>query len=115
MRALGKGDGDWNIVQNNGMGPELSHLFALVLTSLSSGITAAQVVPHVHYHIIPRGEPKVPEIKARSWAMFGKGQRDELDDEEGVKVAALIRQELRKDLEAMADHDTDGHSLLSKL
>lgn len=47
--------------------------------------------------------------------MFGKGQRDELDDEEGIKVAALIRKELEKDLEAMSNHDEHGWSLLGKL
>ncbi|KAM0803920.1 HIT-like domain-containing protein [Usnea florida] len=58
----GKGDGDadvgdWNVVQNN-------------------GARAAQVVPHVHFHIIPRvGD--VPSVQARSWTVFGKGQREE--------------------------------------
>jgi len=47
--------------------------------------------------------------------MFGKGQRDELDDEEGIKVAALIRKELEKDLEAMAHNDSNGRVLLGKL
>lgn len=47
--------------------------------------------------------------------MFGKGQRDELDDEEGIKVAALIRTELEKDLQAMSDNDMDGRALLGKL
>ena len=72
---------DWNIVQNN-------------------GARAAQVVPHVHFHIIPRPESR-PEIKSRSWTMFGRGQRDELDDEEGVKLAEEMRRVLREELARM--------------
>jgi diadenosine tetraphosphate (Ap4A) HIT family hydrolase len=62
------------------------------------GARAAQVVPHVHFHIIPRPESK-PEIKSRSWTMFGRGQRDELDDGEGAKVAGEMRKVLREELE----------------
>jgi diadenosine tetraphosphate (Ap4A) HIT family hydrolase len=72
---------DWNIVQNN-------------------GARAAQVVPHVHFHIIPRPESK-PEIKSRSWTMFGRGQRDELDDEEGVRLAGEMRRVLREEIAKM--------------
>ena len=78
------------------------------------GAAAAQVVPHVHYHIIPRNH-NVPEVKARSWTMFGRGQRDELDDEEGVKLAAAIRKELESDLDKMGQYDADGEALLGKL
>ncbi|KAF2648369.1 HIT-like protein [Lophiostoma macrostomum CBS 122681] len=69
---------DYNIVQNN-------------------GARAAQVVPHVHFHIIPRPETK-PEIKSKSWTMFGRGQRDELDDEDGASIAAQMRQALREEV-----------------
>ncbi|KAF1965506.1 HIT-like protein [Bimuria novae-zelandiae CBS 107.79] len=69
---------DWNIVQNN-------------------GARAAQVVPHVHFHIIPRPATK-PEIKSRSWTMFGRGQRDELDEEEGARVAGEMRRCLREEI-----------------
>ena len=96
MRALGRDGGDWNVVQNN-------------------GASAAQVVPHVHYHIIPRGGGDVPEIKARSWTMFGRGQREDLDDAEGKVIAASIRAELRKDLQAMGDDDPEGRRLLGRL
>ncbi|KAF1956105.1 HIT-like protein [Byssothecium circinans] len=72
---------DYNIVQNN-------------------GVRAAQVVPHVHFHIIPRPETR-PEIKSRSWTMFGKGQRDELDDEEGAKLAGEMRSVLREEIARM--------------
>ncbi|KAF2869812.1 HIT-like domain-containing protein [Massariosphaeria phaeospora] len=72
------GTTDYNIVQNN-------------------GARAAQVVPHVHFHIIPRPET-MPEIKNKSWTMFGRGQRDELDDEMGAKMAAEMRRVLREEV-----------------
>ncbi|KAH6615364.1 HIT-like domain-containing protein [Boeremia exigua] len=72
---------DYNIVQNN-------------------GARAAQVVPHVHFHIIPRPATK-PEIKSRSWTMFGRGQRDDLDDEEGAQMASEMRKVLRQEIEKL--------------
>ncbi|KAF2842291.1 HIT-like protein [Patellaria atrata CBS 101060] len=74
MRTLGITD--YNIVQNN-------------------GARAAQVVPHVHFHIIPRPET-MPEVKNKSWTMFGRGTREDLDEEEAGVLAAKIRGELRK-------------------
>lgn len=75
---------DWNIVQNN-------------------GARAAQVVPHVHFHIIPRpgdnNESKVPAIKNFSWQMFGRGQREDLDDDEGKLIAAEMRKQLKQEIE----------------
>ena len=75
------GVSDYNIVQNN-------------------GARAAQVVPHVHFHIIPR-PATMPEIKSKSWTMFGRGQRDDLDDEEGAQIAGQMRQVLRKEIERL--------------
>ncbi|KAF2120643.1 HIT-like domain-containing protein [Lophiotrema nucula] len=72
---------DYNIVQNN-------------------GARAAQVVPHVHFHIIPRPET-MPQIQNKSWTMFGRGQRDELDDEDGASIAKEMRQMLRSELSIM--------------
>ncbi|EOA82163.1 hypothetical protein ACJQWK_05087 [Exserohilum turcicum] len=72
---------DYNIVQNN-------------------GARAAQVVPHVHFHIIPR-PASMPEIKNKSWTMFGRGQRDDLDDDEGARIAGEMRSVLRAELERM--------------
>jgi len=46
--------------------------------------------------------------------MFGRGQRDELDDDDGVKIAAAIRKELEKDLQIMAETDKPGRKLLAK-
>ncbi|USP74287.1 uncharacterized protein yc1106_01561 [Curvularia clavata] len=82
---------DYNIVQNN-------------------GARAAQVVPHVHFHIIPRPET-MPEIKNKSWTMFGRGQRDELDDEDGARIAGEMRKVLRGELEKMVD-EVDGRAKL---
>lgn len=64
----------------------------------NNGARAAQVVPHVHFHIIPRPATK-PEIKSRSWTMFGRGQRDDLDDEEGARIAGEMRRVLRVEIE----------------
>ncbi|KAF2189654.1 HIT-like protein [Zopfia rhizophila CBS 207.26] len=72
------GVSDYNIVQNN-------------------GARAAQVVPHVHFHIIPRPET-MPKIKNKSWTMFGRGQREELDDEDGVRIAGEMRRALREEI-----------------
>ena len=85
---------DWNVVQNN-------------------GARAAQVVPHVHFHFIPRypegrkevsGKGKVDVGMLKSWRMFGKGTREELDDEEAVGLSKRIREQLERevrDLERM--------------
>ncbi|KAL8790598.1 MAG: hypothetical protein Q9195_006278 [Heterodermia aff. obscurata] len=71
--------GDWNVVQNN-------------------GARAAQVVPHVHFHIIPRiGD--VPEVKARSWTVFGKGQREDLDEADAEILIVNMRTALGKEVE----------------
>lgn len=61
---------------------------------MGSGARAAQVVPHVHFHIIPRvGD--VPEVKARSWTVFGKGQREELDEGDAGVLVGRIKERLR--------------------
>lgn len=62
------------------------------------GAKAAQVVPHVHFHIIPRvGD--VPEVKARSWTVFGKGQREELGEEEAGVLVGRMRRALGREVE----------------
>ncbi|KAI0485323.1 HIT-like domain-containing protein [Xylariaceae sp. FL0804] len=73
---------DWNVVQNN-------------------GAAAAQVVGHVHYHLIPRPELRAlqqsssssssPSQLSRSFTMFGRGVREELGDDEGAALAADLR------------------------
>lgn len=83
--------GDWNVVQNNGP-------------------RAAQVVPHVHYHIIPRvedgGAPDVAKVK--SWTVFGKGQREELDEEDAGVLVGRIRESLRTELERLRRREGEG-------
>ena len=78
-----------------------------------AGAAAAQVVPHVHYHIIPRGTR--PEIGARSWTMFGRGQRMDLDDDEAVTLASKMRSELKKVVQEAANLDPEDFQLLGKL
>ncbi|GAB7325196.1 hypothetical protein MBLNU13_g09271t2 [Cladosporium sp. NU13] len=89
-RALCKVTGieDWNIVQNNGE-------------------RAAQVVPHVHFHLIPRyqegrrptaSKGNVDFDQMKSWRMFGRGTREELDDDEAKEMSANLRAALREEV-----------------
>lgn len=79
---------DWNVIQNN-------------------GARAAQVVPHVHFHYVPRypegrkesGTGNVDVGMLKSWRMFGRGVREDLDDDEAVDMAKKIREGLTKELE----------------
>lgn len=71
---------DWNVVQNN-------------------GAAAAQVVDHVHYHLIPRPEIRASGRMRESFTMFGRGQREELDDDEAVEFAARLRGHVKAVLE----------------
>jgi diadenosine tetraphosphate (Ap4A) HIT family hydrolase len=66
----------------------------------NNGARAAQVVPHVHFHIIPR-PASMPELKNKSWTMFGRGQREELDEVEGRSLAGEMRRVLRGEVEKM--------------
>jgi len=63
----------------------------------NTGAAAAQVVPHVHFHIIPR-PALTPELRNRSFTMFGRGQRSELDEEEAEALAGKLRAELEIEL-----------------
>ncbi|PYI12444.1 HIT-like protein [Aspergillus sclerotiicarbonarius CBS 121057] len=79
-----KRDWCWNVVQNN-------------------GVRAAQQVPHVHFHVIPR-PPDRPATTGlgkthMSYVMFGRGQREDLDDEEGEVLARLLREELAREVQ----------------
>lgn len=76
---------DWNIVQNNGE-------------------RAAQVVPHVHFHLIPRYQEGRVETQRKgnvdvgmlkSWRMFGRGAREDLDEEEARELAGRLRETVR--------------------
>lgn len=72
--ALSRATGvdDWNVVQNN-------------------GAAAAQVVPHMHYHVIPRPEIRAQGRWSEKFTMFGRGQRTDLDPEDGERMAELVR------------------------
>jgi diadenosine tetraphosphate (Ap4A) HIT family hydrolase len=84
---------DWNVVQNNGH-------------------RAAQVVPHIHFHLIPRyqedrrlvvkGKGKVDVEQLKSWKMFGRGTREDLDDDEAKIVAGKLRDAIRREVESSA-------------
>ena len=76
-------------------------------TWLLAGARAAQVVPHVHFHIIPRvGD--VPEVRAKSWTVFGKGQREELDDDDALVLQEQIREGLKQELEQLRAREGEG-------
>lgn len=72
----------------------------------------------MHFHIIPR-PGDVPNIEHKSWTVFGKGQREELDEEDaGVLVrrmrgalgreVARVREREGVDLDLGADGGADG-------
>lgn len=96
------GSTDYNIVQNNGTSRvQCFGLLSIGFTHKAGlGARAAQVVPHVHFHIIPRPE-SMPELKSKSWTMFGRGQRDELDDDDGAALATEMRKVLREEVQKM--------------
>lgn len=89
-KALSRATGveDWNVVQNN-------------------GAAAAQVVPHVHYHLIPRPEIRASGRMSESFTMFGRGTRQDLDEDEAENLAAEIRRQValvvREDGEGLPD------------
>ncbi|KID83995.1 Histidine triad-like protein [Metarhizium guizhouense ARSEF 977] len=87
--AAATGVHDWNVVQNN-------------------GAAAAQVVPHVHYHVIPRPEIRASGRVSESFTMFGRGQRAELDDDEAAALAAGIRAEVARVLADEGDAEDEG-------
>ncbi len=69
-----------------------------VLTHLL-GAGAAQVVPHVHFHIVPRPPLGQASTSAKmSFIMFGRGQREDLDDEEAEDLVRLLREEIAREV-----------------
>ena len=40
-----------------------------------------------------------PELRNKSFTMFGRGQRSELDDEEAVELTRRLREELKREVE----------------
>lgn len=98
--ARATGVDDWNVVQNN-------------------GAAAAQVVPHMHFHIIPRPEIRASGRFRESFTMFGRGQREELDDDVAESLAADVRREvaavLREEYASMKDGKTNDTKTKAKL
>lgn len=41
----------------------------------------------------------VPEVKARSWTVFGKGQREDLNDEDAEVLVKRMRSRLRGEVQ----------------
>lgn len=80
----------------------------------NNGMRAAQVVEHVHFHLIPRYQEgrrdgqggkragKLEEGMWKSWRMFGRGTREELEDDEGEEMARALREALRREIEKSA-------------
>lgn len=56
------------------------------------------MVPHTHFHLIPR-PALTPELRNKSFTMFGRGQRSELDDDEAAALAKRLREELSRVME----------------
>lgn len=85
---------DWNVVQNN-------------------GAAAAQVVPHMHYHIIPRPEIRAQGRWSEKFTMFGRGQRTDLDAEDGENLADMVRSEIAKVLKEEEGSESQilGHNV----
>jgi diadenosine tetraphosphate (Ap4A) HIT family hydrolase len=87
----------------------------LLIRPLSSnfdilGARAAQLVPHIHFHIIPRRPTdSTPSAGKASWVMFGRGPRDELDDDEGRVLAKEMREELAREVKQI--RETEGIDL----
>lgn len=90
--AVGRATGvdDWNVVQNN-------------------GAAAAQVVPHMHYHVIPRPEIRAQGRWSEKFTMFGRGQRTDLEPEDGERLAARLREEVANILQ-QETHESLGNN-----
>lgn len=100
----------WNLVQNNGIYSLSLHTFPEAyakLAKLIAGERAAQVVPHVHFHIIPRPPLVSADAMAQSpgWTMFGRGRREDLDDDEGEELAKLLREELAREVKRVKQEE----------
>lgn len=83
--VMATGTVDFNVVQNN-------------------GAAAAQVVPHVHFHVIPRPEIRQQGRWSDQFTMFGRGMRAELDEEDAANLAGRIRDAIARVLEAEESH-----------
>ena len=70
----------------------------------STGAAAAQVVPHVHFHLIPRPS-LTPELRNKSFTMFGRGQRSDLDEDDAAVLARQLREELAREVERIENRE----------
>lgn len=75
---------DWNVVQNN-------------------GAAAAQVVMHLHFHLIPRPELRASGRYSQSFTMFGRGKREDLDEEDADHLALELREAIAEVLKEEED------------
>jgi hypothetical protein len=78
------------------------------------GPRAAQVVPHIHFHLVPRpgsgpdSYSSKPSFAQQSWLSFGRGRRTELDDDDALVLVQQIRKEVRAEVERIrVDEDVD--------
>ena len=102
-----RGFGGFHTITNQSLLLELCIDIYVLTGRLCTGARAAQVVPHVHFHIIPRiGD--VPEVKARSWTVFGKGQREDLDEADAEILIAKMREALEKEVERVRRNEGEG-------
>ena len=108
-------EGDWNVVQNNGMFMSMASIANYLPSKLSSyipislpmpclrpyqGPRAAQIIPHVHFHIVPRPpHGALPTLKQTSYTMFARGRRSELDEEDSLVLASQIREQIAKEVQ----------------
>jgi hypothetical protein len=78
------------------------------------GPRAAQVIPHIHFHLVPRpgrglgSYSSTPSFAQQSWLSFGRGGRTELDDDDALVLVEQIREEVRREVERIKlDEDVD--------
>ena len=65
------------------------------------------VVPHVHFHIIPRMREAMSESEM-SWRAFGRGQREDLDEDEAVELVRHMRARLIREIERIRQREGDA-------
>ena len=72
-----------------------------LLNRQPTGVQAGQVVPHLHFHIIPRpplDSPSAPKRKIKiSDLMSSRGRRDDLDDEEAEQLVRVMRRRVAEE------------------
>ncbi|KAK0637015.1 HIT-like domain-containing protein [Bombardia bombarda] len=91
--ARATGVHDWNVVQNN-------------------GAAAAQVVPHMHFHVIPRPELRSKGPERFTSTMFGRGMREDLDEEEAAPLAERIREVVAEVMHEEAEAEAEDKAKL---